>query len=299
MLILDDDREEIYFRFDRGKRQGERYLIHCLVCDNPICPCDNVEVLFFPPDNPTAEPADRPPNVRLDVRTGKLDRKPSSKADKEFTKEFMADLSREDWRLLQDIFYNEKLYWTEEADLTQLEADFPEKEIEKKSVMIPYREIIPHDQKITITVGERIFQVEDLYCVRSQCPCTNVHVLFLSGADHDRLFPGRPVEPEHEVYVILDLKTREWQVETEAEGLGIPASEMIAVLRKEYDVVRIYKERRRTLRILYRNYLKRIGKAPTAEEDPTVPSRRKVGRNDPCPCGSGKKYKKCCLAKDS
>src|SRR5689334_22141208 len=24
----------------------------------------------------------------------------------------------------------------------------------------------------------------------------------------------------------------------------------------------------------------------------------RVGRNDPCPCGSGKKYKKCCLAKD-
>jgi len=23
----------------------------------------------------------------------------------------------------------------------------------------------------------------------------------------------------------------------------------------------------------------------------------KIGRNDPCPCGSGKKYKKCCLAK--
>lgn len=23
----------------------------------------------------------------------------------------------------------------------------------------------------------------------------------------------------------------------------------------------------------------------------------KVGRNDPCPCGSGKKYKKCCLDK--
>ncbi len=25
----------------------------------------------------------------------------------------------------------------------------------------------------------------------------------------------------------------------------------------------------------------------------------KVGRNDPCPCGSGKKYKFCCYAKDS
>lgn len=26
---------------------------------------------------------------------------------------------------------------------------------------------------------------------------------------------------------------------------------------------------------------------------------RKTGRNDPCPCGSGKKYKKCCLARDA
>ena len=25
---------------------------------------------------------------------------------------------------------------------------------------------------------------------------------------------------------------------------------------------------------------------------------QKVGRNDPCPCGSGKKYKNCCLRKD-
>ncbi len=28
--------------------------------------------------------------------------------------------------------------------------------------------------------------------------------------------------------------------------------------------------------------------------DTVVRSGKKVGRNDPCPCGSGKKYKKCC-----
>jgi uncharacterized protein YecA (UPF0149 family) len=27
-------------------------------------------------------------------------------------------------------------------------------------------------------------------------------------------------------------------------------------------------------------------------------SPRKLGRNDPCRCGSGKKYKKCCLDHD-
>ena len=31
-----------------------------------------------------------------------------------------------------------------------------------------------------------------------------------------------------------------------------------------------------------------VGETPTVREEP------KVGRNDPCPCGSGKKYKKCC-----
>jgi hypothetical protein len=25
--------------------------------------------------------------------------------------------------------------------------------------------------------------------------------------------------------------------------------------------------------------------------------KNKIGRNDPCPCGSGKKFKKCCIAK--
>jgi preprotein translocase subunit SecA len=30
-----------------------------------------------------------------------------------------------------------------------------------------------------------------------------------------------------------------------------------------------------------------------AETHPFVRSTQKVGRNDPCPCGSGKKYKHC------
>lgn len=35
-------------------------------------------------------------------------------------------------------------------------------------------------------------------------------------------------------------------------------------------------------------YVKRYAR-PSKKEKPLV------GRNDPCPCGSGKKYKKCCL----
>lgn len=39
---------------------------------------------------------------------------------------------------------------------------------------------------------------------------------------------------------------------------------------------------------------------PTEPRKPATVRREapKVGRNDPCPCGSGKKYKNCCMAKD-
>ena len=35
----------------------------------------------------------------------------------------------------------------------------------------------------------------------------------------------------------------------------------------------------------------------TVRREP-IKKKVKVGRNDPCPCGSGKKYKNCCLDKD-
>src|SRR6266481_4258661 len=38
-------------------------------------------------------------------------------------------------------------------------------------------------------------------------------------------------------------------------------------------------------------------RAAATRTEPRAADGQKVGRNDPCPCGSGKKYKKCCLLK--
>jgi len=51
----------------------------------------------------------------------------------------------------------------------------------------------------------------------------------------------------------------------------------------------------------------RYRKTLPSDDEPELPPpvetiKRKdgeIGRNDPCPCGSGKKYKKCCAAKDA
>lgn len=40
-----------------------------------------------------------------------------------------------------------------------------------------------------------------------------------------------------------------------------------------------------------RTYMREMGHYPT----PIQRLRDKVGRNNPCPCGSGRKFKKCCL----
>ena len=40
-----------------------------------------------------------------------------------------------------------------------------------------------------------------------------------------------------------------------------------------------------------------IANTQAVEAPQPIRNEAKVGRNDPCPCGSGKKYKQCCLAK--
>jgi len=48
--------------------------------------------------------------------------------------------------------------------------------------------------------------------------------------------------------------------------------------------------------IYHMNIVKKDAATPitSASRGAAVPAGQKAGRNDPCPCGSGKKYKKCC-----
>ena len=40
-----------------------------------------------------------------------------------------------------------------------------------------------------------------------------------------------------------------------------------------------------------------VARLPAVPQAPILRVERRVGRNDPCPCGSGKKFKKCCVPK--
>jgi preprotein translocase subunit SecA len=60
-------------------------------------------------------------------------------------------------------------------------------------------------------------------------------------------------------------------------------------LAREEEISQIEEEQRRE-----RNALTRLSGSAPAAQSPARRDANSVGRNDPCPCGSGKKYKKCC-----
>jgi len=77
---------------------------------------------------------------------------------------------------------------------------------------------------------------------------------------------------------------------------------MVAAIREE-TVRRLMLVRLRPQQELRRQRVaKETGTAaasqPTVKKQPVRNKDTKVGPNDPCPCGSGKKYKKCCMQKD-
>ncbi len=80
-----------------------------------------------------------------------------------------------------------------------------------------------------------------------------------------------------------------------------------AVLGKNYTLEELLKKYKRryvsnkiisSTTVLYRSnaFSNTLGIIEDNENKPQIDTTKKIGRNDPCPCGSGKKYKKCCGA---
>jgi len=80
--------------------------------------------------------------------------------------------------------------------------------------------------------------------------------------------------------------------------------EFVRQLNELHNNTRMWILKGHTPEELFEEERKHLQPLPKNERDgsvgeQTVVKDEKVGRNDPCPCGSGKKYKKCCLGKES
>lgn len=126
--------------------------------------------------------------------------------------------------------------------------------------------------------GEGVFEAIDLYCVAEGCSCGEVLVDFAPVAPRGAPAPGA---------VRVD-KLGEATVEPEHEKHRERVEHLWAAFLKRHPR---YRDRFARRAAVMHALAGRIVGAPRAEVERRTP---KVGRNDPCPCGSGKKYKKCC-----
>jgi len=80
--------------------------------------------------------------------------------------------------------------------------------------------------------------------------------------------------------------------------LEFPSFEFVQMLTAKimelYNTTRLWILKGHTPHELFQEERKYLKPLPSDTNVIEMPARAKVGRNDPCPCGSGKKYKKCC-----
>lgn len=70
---------------------------------------------------------------------------------------------------------------------------------------------------------------------------------------------------------------------------------MAKLTREEVSCAMVLKDKGQSVRGIAKALTGSYLEAASGKSKPIVRAGSKIGRNDPCPCGSGKKYKKCCL----
>ena len=185
--------------------------------------------------------------------------------------------------------------------------------------------LLTHFEGIYFPKGAFQVPQEELATMSQEALADKLYALAKDTYEKKEAFYGETLMRELERVVMLRVVDEYWMDQIDAmddlkQGIGLRAyaqtdpvvaykkegyemfEAMIQAIREE-TVRRIFLARIKTDEELKREKVAKEAVAAGGSSDKTVkpqPVRKtkKVGPNDPCPCGSGKKYKKCCRDKD-
>lgn len=218
--------------------------------------------------------------------------------------EFLRDFPESEREQLRE-WYSER-----EQALRRLKAFRMDAEDVETGRLIDFREVLglPRDLTQRCPLGEydvergaSRYVVLERFCPNPECDCREVHLAFFP-LHRDSANSDRHVVSEE----IMAKMTLDGQVRLD-EVHGVRRTEAQAVIsqwrREEMDDLGYLGWRYEQMKAVGRRSLagkkRRRREAPEMdfipeETEPLEPASARVGRNSPCPCGSGKKYKKCC-----
>jgi len=169
----------------------------------------------------------------------------------------------------------------------------------KQGESVIYAEVFnsTHYQRFTFYHGGFNYQVLDRYCINPDCTCDDVLLEFFSLDKKDDIY--RAI-----FFVRVDLETGKHTIEEKHGHINNKRVDEtyshfmnnFCNSNEENDFVfKLLKDRYdRMKKINLTKHLTEGNGSDQGKQSPESAVSFKVGRNDPCPCGSGKKYKKCC-----
>lgn len=241
-------------------------------CTSALCQCGEVKLTFPGPRGP--QPAFLDPFARAASPN-------ADPADAAFSAEVAAELTPESWSLLTDVVLAWKRLDMDAVDAGKGTWTFDESAVELRGAMVPYTEVFRFSTPALVMLNGQDCYVDESYCVRPECPCTEVAVAVVPRSSPT----GGAVFPLAELY--FDYHRGTARVHPQRP---VTAGELQAICQTLVSQNPAFPNnlavRHQRMQALYTRSRRGVA----------AMSRPQVGRNDPCPCGSGAKYKKCCGA---
>lgn len=262
------------------------YECNILACNNPICTCGSVYITFSPLKQIDINCQISSYQVDINVKAKTLayqDEKKIPEDQLRFAHTVLTQLDEDDFRFLWEMYFNFKNEITEKAAIDAIDAYFDYGEVESQGLMSAYNDVLPYGEHLLFTINDIACVVFDQYCLLPKCSCTDTTLTVFRSEEIEK-----PVEEL--CTVALSYRKKNWEL-LEGQSLFVSVATVRTAIEQIPDFYQKLVKRHMRLKGIYAHCKKRhyASVLKSAES--------KVGRNDPCPCGSGKKYKKCCLKK--
>jgi hypothetical protein len=148
-----------------------------------------------------------------------------------------------------------------------------------------WEEVFPEATRIEpVVLAGRTFRVREWYCANPDCDCHDVQLLASESLPDGKERSLGSLLVDFRDVILLKLSGAE-------EHAAVPLAEVWAAIKLRHDVARYFGHRHRAIQA--------AAGVRGSQARPTTPPPKRIEapRNAPCPCGSGLKYKRCCLGK--
>lgn len=295
--FIEDKKMSNYFvfKFEKGEHKNEIYKTYLSIyCDNPTCNCTDIllSISSFNENDEEDDNIEKDYKYRFCLNTEK--REISEKNDnislteRNFAESFLMELSDNDWSDFYLYFLAFKGQIIENCDYKKLDYDFSILEKEDES-LIGFGEVFPYSLKYYIDIDkDKYTAIHDHYCINPDCSC---HDSVLSIIEYDKTRNYKDVAE-----IIYNYNNGTWESFDKNKVVDQKViNEILNKFKEKYsDFKEKLKKRHKILKELYLKYSRKNNILSNNDFEKVISN--KIGRNDPCSCGSGKKYKKCCGA---